>query len=105
MRRGIEPSVTPCLPSLLSSTQLPIHLLWLCLWLWKSFGFLKKEKKALTTHFNMTCTHTHSSWHKDWKNQLPQSTLLVWVEMPLELGFDHEGTLKLASVTHTVEFF
>lgn len=67
----------------------------------------RKKKPALTTHFSMMCTHTHthSSWHKDWKNQLPQSAPLVRLEMPLELSFDHEGTLKLALVTHTVEFF
>lgn len=71
MRGDIESLLTPTHlpPCRLSSTLLPIHLLWLCLWLWKSFCF--QQKKANTDHTLNRCAHTRAgiktgkvSWHK-----------------------------------------
>lgn len=61
-------------PSLLSSTLLPIHLLWLCLWLWKSFGFQQKANSDHTFHHDV---HTHSSWHKGWKKKISCHRVLL----------------------------
>lgn len=91
----------PPAPSCLSSTRLPIHLLWLCLWLWKSFGF---QQKASSDHTLQHDAHTHSSWHKGWKNCLPQSTPFVWLEMPPEQGLGHEGTLNIPLKVILVKF-
>lgn len=103
MGRDIEPSVTP------PSSPPPSYPYTCCGFVCcfeRALAFSKKKKKkALTTHVNMSSTHTHSSWHNDWKNQLPQSAPLIRMEMPLELGSDHEGTLKLAFVTYTVKLF
>lgn len=49
-------------------------------------------------------TYTHLRWHQDGKNEQTMSALLVWMEMPLEQGSDHSGTLKISPQVILVKF-
>lgn len=69
-----SPLPEPCPPSLLSSTLLPIHLLWLCLWLWNTLPHdmhthtlagIKAGKKSAATECS-SCPGGNANWAGSW---------------------------------------